>query len=344
MNAQPISVSVERLRDGAFPVSGTTAEKLRFALHSAALAPSSHNTQPWHFLVQDDSVLICADRTRALPVIDPHDRELIISCGAALFNLRVALAHFGCRYQISTFPYGADPDVLAEVRVNDRGYLDSELTALFPALLRRVTNRNDFSADEVLGTIQQQMRQAAETEGAALVCFTAEEMRERIAELIAEADLIQFSNAHFRRELAAWIHPSRRGDGMPAYSQGMNELLDRATPILNAVIRTFDIGGGVAASHKRLAQGSPLLACLTTSVDEPEAWLAAGQALERVLLVAANAWFDASYLNQPIEVPALRERLRQLIGSTALPQLLLRMGSGKAPQRSARRPISEVLW
>lgn len=345
MDARP--VSAEQLLDEAFRVSGTAAEKLRFAVNSAVLAPSSHNTQPWHFLVQNDSVLVCADRTRALPVVDPHDRELIISCGAALFNLRVALAHFGCRYQISAFPYGADPDVLAEVRIHDgaeRGYLDSELAALFPTLLRRATNRNDFSADEVPGSLQQQMRQAADIEGAALACFSTDEMRERIAELIAEADRVQFADSHFRRELAAWIHPSRRGDGMPAYSLGMNELLDKATPIVNAVIRTFDIGGGVAASHKRLAQGSPLLCCLTTSVDEPAAWLCAGQALERVLLVGAHAWFDASYLNQPIEVPALRERLRQLIGGSAVPQILLRIGNGKAPRRSARRPISEVLW
>ena len=82
--------------DAPFPARGSIRDKLRFALEYAVLAPSSHNSQPWHFVLQDDSVLVCADRTRALPVVDPFDRELVISCGAALFNLRVALNHFDC--------------------------------------------------------------------------------------------------------------------------------------------------------------------------------------------------------------------------------------------------------
>jgi hypothetical protein len=32
--------------------------KLRFALQYAVLAPSSHNSQPWHFIVDGDSVML----------------------------------------------------------------------------------------------------------------------------------------------------------------------------------------------------------------------------------------------------------------------------------------------
>jgi hypothetical protein len=74
-----------------FPRSGTPPEKARFAVAYAILAPSSHNTQPWRFAIVDDELLVCADRSRSLAVIDPFDRELVISCGAALFNLRVVL-------------------------------------------------------------------------------------------------------------------------------------------------------------------------------------------------------------------------------------------------------------
>jgi hypothetical protein len=65
--------------------------RLRFALNYAVLAPSSHNSQPWRFIVDGDTVMLCADRTRALSVVDPFDRELVISCGAALFNYIAAL-------------------------------------------------------------------------------------------------------------------------------------------------------------------------------------------------------------------------------------------------------------
>ena len=93
-----------------FPPTGTLLDKARFAVRYAILAPSSHNT-----VSGDRELLICADRTRSLPNIDPFDRELIISCGAALFNLRVALAHFLIPVEITTLPYSAEPDVVARI-------------------------------------------------------------------------------------------------------------------------------------------------------------------------------------------------------------------------------------
>src|SRR6516164_10682059 len=98
-----------------FPSLGTTIDKVRFVVRYAVLAPSSHNTQPWRFIINGDELLVCADRTRGLPNIDPYDRELIISCGAALFNLRVALAYFRVPVEITTFPQSSDPDIVARV-------------------------------------------------------------------------------------------------------------------------------------------------------------------------------------------------------------------------------------
>jgi len=80
---------------GDFPEDGDAAERLTFLLRYAVLAPSGHNTQPWLFCVRDDIVDLYGDRAQALAVVDPDDRELTISCGAALFNLRVALRRFG---------------------------------------------------------------------------------------------------------------------------------------------------------------------------------------------------------------------------------------------------------
>ena len=330
--------------DAPFPAGGNIRDKLRFALEYAVLAPSSHNSQPWHFVLQDDSVMVCADRTRALPVVDPCDRELVISCGAALFNLRVALYHFDCGCEIRPLPCPADPDVLAEVRVRPEGYRDADLASLFPSLRRRATNRSDYGPDNVPLDLQKKLREAAAKEGAALACIEEERLREKIAELIAEGDRIQFTDRHFRRELAAWMHSSRHSDGMPAYSKGVGKILDMATPVVSAAIRTFDVGDSVAASHHKLVQGSPMLACLSTTTDDASAWLAAGQALERVLLLITDAWFDASFLNQPIEVSSLRPRLRDLTRGEAYPQILLRVGTGQAPRWSSRRPVSEVLW
>lgn len=323
----------------------SVAQKLRHAIQCAVLAPSSHNSQPWRFIVADDAITLCADRMRALPVVDPFDRELIISCGAALFNLRTALNHYGLSYRISLFPSEVDPDVLAHVEVDEAGFKDDSLGPLFNAIEQRATIRKPFARTPVSDALKRSLTDAGQAEGARVVCIEDAAGRERIAELIAQADAQQFADPRFRRELAAWIHPKRSVDGMPTEAAGVAALLDLAVPIVASAIRTFDVGGGMAAMHSELLAGSPLLLVIATDRDDREAWLAAGQALERVLLCAVNNGLSASYLNQPIEVESLRALLRTEAGIEAAPQVLLRVGHGPQPvERSPRRALNDVIW
>jgi hypothetical protein len=323
--------------------NASVEEKLRFALQYAVLAPSNHNTQPWHFIVDGDCVTLCADRLRALPVVDPFDRELIVSCGAALFNLRVALSHFGLAYAITLFPSSADVDVLAHLRILRDRRCDTSLAPLFDAIPRRVTTRETFADGPIPVDLQLRLEEAGAAEGADIICAGNTAIRERLATLVAEADHAQFKDPRFRRELASWIHPRRRQDGMPALSPGMRVLLDFAVPLAGSVIRTFDLGGGMAAAHHTLVTGSPLLLCIATGADDAAAWLAAGQALERVLLTAADEGITASYLNQPIEVASLRDTLRAALNLDGVPQLLLRIGRGRQAPHSPRRPLAKVV-
>lgn len=326
-----------------FPRHGTMAEKARFAVSYAILAPSSHNTQPWRFTVFDRELLVSADRSRALPVIDPFDRELTISCSAALFNLRVVFSHFDIPIEIALFPQSADPDILARIVFASGGATVPDIAHLLQAITLRATNRLPFAREDLPKDLVERIVSAAAAEGVDAVVAQSEADRARIGALVAEADREQFNNPSFRRELASWIHSSHRDDGMPAYSQGVGPLLDATTPVAAMVIRTFDVGHGVAATHEELARGSPLLLVLSTTTDNNEAWLATGQALQRLLLVAAISGHSASYLNQPIEVPELRKRLAVEMGTARFPQLILRLGRGPAVPHSPRRPVTDVI-
>src|SRR5215469_13918562 len=133
-----------------FPSTGPPAEQLRFLLHYAVLAPSGHNSQPWLFKIDEDTVELYADRSRALPVVDPDDRELTISCGAALLNLRVALRHFGYRDVVQALPEPDDPDLLARIHVGEMIHTNEEEHVHFEAIRRRRTRR---SVNEVLSVI-----------------------------------------------------------------------------------------------------------------------------------------------------------------------------------------------
>src|SRR5919201_2577298 len=128
----------------AFPKHGTPGDKLRFLVRYAVLAPSSRNTQPWLIKVQDDTVELYADRTRAQPVIDPADREMFIGCGAALMYLRIAIRRFGYTDEVVEYPDPRDPDLLARVRLGEAREVGLEDKLLFEAIPRRHTNRNLF--------------------------------------------------------------------------------------------------------------------------------------------------------------------------------------------------------
>ena len=54
-----------------FPPSVSSSEILRFLLNYAVLAPSGHNTQPWLFQINGNVLGFYADRSRALPIVDP---------------------------------------------------------------------------------------------------------------------------------------------------------------------------------------------------------------------------------------------------------------------------------
>ena len=310
----------------------TALDLVRFAI----LAPSSHNTQPWLFRTAGELVELHADRRRALPVNDPLDRELTISCGCALMNLVVAARHFGRFRDLQILPEHVHQDLLARVRLFAAAGDAQPGSHLFDAIRSRRTYRKRFAARKVPAPALKEMVNAAEAGGAWLEPIADAKAKREVAALVAEADRMQWADPSWRRELAQWMHPRRSGDGLV--------IAGLTSPLTHAVVRTFDRGGGVAAQDRELADGSPVLAVLGTERDRPRDWIAAGEALQAVLLTAQTHQLQASFLNQPIQIAALRPRLQSLLAHAGLPQLLIRLGypTEEAPA-TPRRPLADVI-
>jgi nitroreductase len=328
--------------EDAFPREGDAAAQLAFAARCAVLAPSSHNTQPWQFFIHGDRLDLHADRGRALGVIDPHDRELIISCGAALFYLRLALRRFGRASRVELLPNTVRGDVVASVWLEGACTPTAADERLFAAIPRRHTNRAPFVPEAVAEAVRLALVDAARSEDAWLY-LAGGLAKEALATLIGDADRRQMADAAFRHELAAWLRPNDAdvGDGIPGYARARGDLSARIEPF---VVRRFDVGGGQAARDHELAVGSPLLAVLGTAGDDERDWMIAGQALACVLLEATAAGLAASFLNQPVEVLDFRGRVSEVIGKSAYPQLLLRLGRPTATATpTPRRPLSDVI-
>jgi nitroreductase len=322
----------------AFPGDAGPRQKLAFLLRYAVLAPSSHNSQPWLFRLGERSVELHADRSRALPVVDPDDRELVLSCGAALFTLTVAMRRHGLVPSVELLPVPEEPDLLARVTIAGAG--PPEAHELFAAIPLRHTVRERFEERAVSPQIVDELGAAAAAQEATLALVTGG-AREILADLVSDGDRVQAADKSFRRELAAWMRPNatRRRDGIPGYSVGLPSVVSYVGPF---VLRTFDWGRGQAARDHQLAAGSPILAVVATDTDGPRDWLVAGQALQHVLLTARARGLATSFLNQPIEVAELRPRLAALIGGGA-PQLVLRIGFGGEGIATPRREVEDVL-
>lgn len=325
-----------------YPIGGTTQQLLKGLIQYGITAPSSHNTQPWRFRLRPDLLELRIDQRRLLPVSDPAGRELRIACGAAIGNMEIAARHFGHELMVDLIPNPVDRDLLARLRIGPVIEPTERDHHLFEALPHRHTVRRPFEATPLPWGLMADLQETAAEWGAWLEFVDDQQDRHELAELITKADRQQLHDPEFRQELGQWIRPSRghSADGMPGHAFGLNAVASAIAPM---VVRTFDIGNGRAAHHQALVTGSPALVVLGTAQDRQLAWLEAGRALARVLLVATHHGVRASYLNQPIEVALLRNQVRGLLSHDGHPQLIMRLGYGPEGKPTPRRPVEDVL-
>jgi len=327
--------------DPSFPTTAGPAERLRFLLGYAVLAPSRHNTQPWMFEIEGDEVRVYVDAARALPAADPDGRQLLMACGAALVNLRVAAQHFGYATSEEILPGCAFDGLVARVRLEERCATTPEGEAMFRAIPLRRTNRLPLDGrDPPQGLVTALLRDARRER----VSLRAVEEHQRrvVSEIVAEGDRLQWASGRFRGELAAWTRSngSSRRDGLPGYAYGMSDAAALVHPL---AVRFARAGRGEADRARRRALVTKALLVLSTPDDGRAQWIAAGEALQRVLLRATCAGLCASYFAQAIELPDLRRRLRGAIGEPGAPQIMFRLGYGLDVRAPPRRSLSEVI-
>jgi nitroreductase len=306
-------------------------------VEQATRAPSSHNTQPWLFRCDGEQVTVLADRTRALPVNDPYDRELTISCAAAARNLELAARAAGHGVEWTALPEGEDSDALVSIRLEaGAAEGDDEATKLANAIGHRHTTRDAFTDEGPPDDLAARLSALADAGGCWLELLPPGEARKTVAGLVAEGDRRQFADPRWRRELASWMHPRRDGDGLT--------MPRPLVPVSRFVVKHFDLGASTSGSDQELALTAPLLFVLGTEGDDVAGWLDAGRALESILLTAAAEGLAAGYLNQPCQVAELRPALGTAVGHLGHPQLVVRLGKPvEALEPSPRRPVSDVL-
>nr|WP_227870446.1 nitroreductase [Streptomyces otsuchiensis] len=338
-----------------------------------------HNAQPWSFHYSRDSrtVALHADLTRTMPLADPVDRGLHLGCGAALLNLRVAAAHAGLSPATTLLPEPPEvPPLLATVRLGPGGHRGEPggedggedggegvgegdggdggeagrredaadapqpaLRDLHPAIHARHTSRHPFADRPVPAGLRAALGEAARREGADLTFLTGPHLQV-VLDLTRDAEGYDHMDAAREEERRRWTRQATTGEPSggipdaalgPAKSGGAGPARDFAA--------SEPVPGRVRAEFER----RPQLALLVTRGDHPADWLRAGQALERVLLLATLNGLSTSFATQALEWPDLRWLLRDPLSGAGHVQMVLRLGYGPDGSGAPRRPVEEVL-
>jgi hypothetical protein len=312
----------------AYPPQGID---LTACVRAAILAPSIHNSQPWRFHIRPDGVDVYADWQRRLEVIDPDGRQLLISVGAAIFNLGLAIHQSGRTSSVRSQPAGGESRLVASVDVGGPAPSNPTLDELANVMPLRHTNRLPFLPDPVATAHLDELESAAVAEGATLR-VVPEPARAAVGRLVRAAEAKLRGAGVYRAELAEWSHARADHVVRPTVGWHAAETLP---------LRDF----GLLTPYRRAPVGPedthPVILVLGTRGDATEDRLRAGQALERVWLTATARRLAVAPMSQPLDVPQLRRLMSDPGGGW--PQVILLVGHAPPTAPTPRRDVSETL-
>lgn len=305
----------------------------------ATLAPSSHNTQCWKFRLSEHSIEILPDLSRRCPVVDPDDHHLFVSLGCATENLvQAALAH-GLRGE-ATFDNTTDA---VRVRLEPT---PASSSPLFQAIAERQCTRAEYDGKSLSSQELAVLQQAGNGNGVRVLLLTERDAMEKALEYIVQGNTAQLNDPVFVEELKAWIRFSsgdavRLGDGLSGATSGNPSLPAWLGRPLFGLIVSANSENDKCTKQVRSSAG---IAVFVSDTDDKAHWVEAGRCYERFALQAAALGIRNAFLNQPVEVSALRPQFASFLGvGNRRPDLVIRFGRGPKMPPSLRRPVETVI-
>lgn len=249
-------------------------------LECAALAPSVHNTQPWRFDVDGDTIEVRAERDRQLSYLDPTGRQLHVSCGAAIEFAFLAARSIGRECTVRLLPEGGDPDLLASIQLGPARVPTTTERLLAEAIPVRYTDRGPYTDRTVPADLVEDIRARAADFDVWIRTVDDAEGRRALITVLSDAEHAEAADARYGEELARWTGTD--GDvGVPADAIAGRWPSDRVSHV---PLRDFT-GHASHPSVEGRGDAAPpsverdLLLMLGTPYDDPRAWLTAGRAL-----------------------------------------------------------------
>ena len=322
--------------DDSTPVKGLNHEG-RQILYYASLAPSGHNSQPWGVRLESEAQwVIESDSDRWLPVVDPDNREVLLSLGAFLENLVTAAEVYGYRAHVS---------VIARTRF-DRDVVRVCLESMGTGR-QTFTQRRDLRQKKVRMGMRRTVKShllSRELKSPDLVCFEKQagslyyfprsSPHTRIfQEQAVENFRIQSENDRAQEEMSLWLR--LRESAIEKYRDGLTvagmEISGLSGWYVKHVMSPMDAKGetfrqkGIEKTAAQAKEGGGWLV-ITSEGESAADLIEAGRRFQRVALVARELGIGIHPMTQTLEEMNGREKVRKHHHAGMNPQFMLRLG------------------
>jgi len=319
----------------------TPAQARREIVRYATLAANSHNTQPWTFMIAEDRIDVIPDFTRSTPAVDPDDHHLYTSLGCAAENMVQAAAAFG----LNATPEVTSRDGETVVSIAfEPG--PTQRTPEFEAIPQRQCTRAEYDGSALSASELRQLQAAAETARVDAILLNAAKPISDAAEFVAAGSDAQVRDRGFVAELKEWIRFSsaealETRDGLFSACSGNPTMPSWLGRMVFDFVFTED-----AEREKNIKQvnSSSAVIVFTAKQNDVAHWVDVGRAYQRFALVATALGLKHAFVNQPVEVPQVREQFASHLGVRGRRlDLVVRVGRAQAMPRSLRRPLDAVI-
>jgi hypothetical protein len=306
----------------------------------ATLAPSSHNTQCWKFQISEKAISIFPDYTRRCPEVDPDNHHLFVSLGCATENLIQASLANGLK---GNAIFDANGDSVIQVNLEPTKALES---ALFQAIPQRQSTRGDYDGKSISTHELKLLEQAGTGDNVQVIVLTERKAMENILEYVIQGNTSQMNNPPFVKELKEWIRFNateavRTGDGLYTLTTGNPSM---PTWLGSSFFDLFVSTKSENDKYAKQVRSSAGIAIFVSNISNKENWIEVGRCYERFALQATALGIKNAFLNQPVEVSAVRTQFADYLGIGAgRPNLVVRFGRGNKLPQSLRRPVNSVI-
>jgi hypothetical protein len=322
----------------------TDYEKLLFFLNFGILAPSSHNSQPWEFKLDEKklSIYVFKSKIRSLPTGDPNNDLGYISIGCTIENIITAADYFGYSTHI-TYEESTDTDLCATLQFTQDHEQILDNKHLVHQISKRVVNRGKYESKNPNDDFLKKIKQLS-TENYKIILIQDPKDISPVAEIVNDASIKLMDSPLFRKELSNHVKNNftKSFVGIPAFGMQIPNILSFFAPTLVRLLNMDKLNK--KQNMSLFTKYTPLVVVLISKKDSKKDKLTIGRLYQLISLYAISENIKTSPWGAVSVHEESKQKLQKILQTEFYPEFLFRMGyNNKDPHHSPRLLVDSVL-